>query len=165
MASDIPAMAEVIPFTPSVPISIPSASLSIASFAGTVPFEIISRISSVVFPYWFPSILRAWIPLSDSMFTSSMLSFPAVEIFAKFSATFVRFSDVPPKPATASVMACMYFVVDWASIPMPTSFLPAVRKASCENVDAFAMESRLLYSSSAACFPPSIFSNTTIVLS
>ena len=161
----MPAMALVAPLTPSVPSSMPLVSLAMASAAGTAPSEIMERISSVDTPYWLARILSACTPLSESELISSIDTRPEFDILAKASVTFLMFSAEPPKPATASVVAWRMALVVSASMPMPTSFLPHSRNVSWAYVEPLAMSSSEEYRAPAASLPPSIDSNTIIVVS
>ena len=67
----VPSNATVWPAIPLVPFKMPSARMSSACLAGTTPLEIMSRISVVVLPKWFPKMARAFTPASENCKISS----------------------------------------------------------------------------------------------
>ena len=71
-----PDMAFVEPAIPSEPSRMPFVRMSIASWAGTIPAEIIFCISSVGTSKWFARICRPWTPPTASWLMVSRDIFP-----------------------------------------------------------------------------------------
>ena len=126
---DMEATSPAIPLEPSL---MPLVRISIPSFAGTRPPEIIFCISSVVTPYSLARIVRPCTPPTARELMVSMLILPDAAAWPKASAIEFRASSPLPDADAASPRLVTMPATFSASTPKAIRFLPAPAHASKE---------------------------------